>query len=511
MGRAEKRRIERHQKATQVNKHNDRNFDLSLAEHIDQDRLNRNLYWNFYTNRIYTHEEKIKENIPSFSTVENAYYNTMLMDGLNAKNERYIKNRHKERVQTMQQYQYNEKTCPLETIFQFGDKNHKIPMDLFQKIFLEQIEWEQKTFPNVVIVDWAIHGDETVDHAHTRAVFIAYDKDDNLIVNKSKALEEMGLERPDPSKKPSRYNNVMMTYTEKCREHLLEVCLKYGLDDINYEPQEASKSGKSLQQYQYEEDKKRNAELQNENQVLTDRVTQLETKIGDYQTQIEDYQNACFDWADKCQVLQLEYRDTQDKNQKLQEKTQELTTIVQELLDKKELTDTDIIEQQQKLNQINAEAKEAFYLKESLQKDIEPLQSIIDRHNRLKKQYDKKIKSSKLHPDYWLVHDDIVTEFLNVKSQAGQTLADQTALERREKELKAKEEEIAHYQNAERSHAELNKQLYAKIKSFDKDVEKAKEQTYAQALVDVSEALNMTVSAIKKEIEKKKEDYDDYA
>lgn len=155
----------------------------------------------------------------------------------------------------------------------------------------------------------------------------------------------------------------------------------------------------------------------------------------------------------------------------------------------------------EELNQINNEAKEAYYLKESLQKEVEPLQSIIDRRNRLAKQYDKKIKSSKLHPDYWLVHDDIITEFLNVKSQAGQTLADQTALERRAKELEAKEEEIAHYQNAERSHAELNKQLYARIKSYDKELETEKEKAYEQAIADVSKALDKPITAIKSAID----------
>ena len=482
MGRkeAEKRRIERHQKATKVNKHNDRNFDLSLAEHIDQSRLNKNLYWNFYTNRIYTHEEKIKENILSFSDAENAFYDTNFVDGLNAKNERYIKNRHKERVQTMQQYQYHEKTCPLETIFQFGDKSHKIPMGKFQQIFLEQIEWEQKTFPNVVIVDWAIHGDETVDHAHTRAVFKAHDKDGHLIVNKTKALKEMGLERPDLSKKPSRYNNVMITYTQMCRDNLLEVCKKYGLDDINYEPQKASKSGKTLQQYQYEEDKKKMKELVKRN---------------------EEIQEEGFALADQNTNLQLDNQNLIATNQDIKLSTQEMSKLIvtqQKQIDEQQQAITDATAM---LNKIQAEAKEAYYLKESLQKEIEPMQSIIDRYQKMEKQYDKKIKSSKLHPDYWLVHDDIITDYLNVRSQAGQVLADQEALDKRKKVIEERERQIQHYQYINNSNESLNRQLREKLNSLDWQLKKEKEQAYEQALIDASRALGKSVTVIKSAIE----------
>lgn len=343
----ENRRITMHNIKVKTNKHNDRSFDLSLAEHIDQARLDKNLYWNYYTNRIYTHEEKIRENIPSFAETENAYYNTQFADGLKAKNDRYIKNRHKEKVQTMAQYQYHDVTCPMETIYQFGDVKHPIPLELHKKIVMEQLEWEQKTYPNVVIVNWAIHGDESVAHTHARKVFIAYDKDNNLIVNQSEALKAMEIERPEPNKKQGRYNNPMMTYAEECRTHLIEVCQKYGLNDIELIPKEYSKKAKKMQQVQYEKDhakneelKNKNVELETKNKELENKVSQLTTQVERLENQVEEKQNECFDWADKCMNEQLKNQDLVlankiliDINKKLKANHEKLNQVAKDLSD----------------------------------------------------------------------------------------------------------------------------------------------------------------------------------
>ena len=117
------------------------------------------------------------------------------------------------------------------------------------------------------------------------------------------------------------------------------------------------------------------------------------------------------------------------------------------------------------------------------------------------KQYDKKIKSSKLHPDYWLVHDDIITDYLNVRSQAGQVLADQEALDKRKKVIEERERQIQHYQYINNSNESLNRQLREKLNSLDWQLKKEKEQAYEQALIDASRALGKSVTVIKSAIE----------
>lgn len=60
-------------------KHNDRNFDLSNAEHIDPERTKNNWYWNCFDNPNMSFEE-----------VERNFYEEHCAAHLKAQNERYI-------------------------------------------------------------------------------------------------------------------------------------------------------------------------------------------------------------------------------------------------------------------------------------------------------------------------------------------------------------------------------------------------------------------------------------
>ena len=197
MGQDNGHRAERHLGKTNAKgqafnpEHNDRNFDLSLAKHIDQTRTKNNIYYNVEIGREYTHQEKIENNISNFLEVETTFYRTHFSDGLNAKNDRYLKQRHKNKCQTMDEYYRNPKTCPFEAHYQLGNINHQIDEKLYDTIMREQLEWEKKTFPNIVILDYATHKDETVLGTHVRYVPIGYDKDNNLVVNQNSAFEYM--------------------------------------------------------------------------------------------------------------------------------------------------------------------------------------------------------------------------------------------------------------------------------------------------------------------------------
>ena len=66
----------------------------------------------------------------------------------------------------------------------------------------------------------------------------------------------MGVERPDTNKPQTRYNNAKITYTRKCREHLIELCRGYGID-IELQPKERSETGLTQTEYKArQEDKK---------------------------------------------------------------------------------------------------------------------------------------------------------------------------------------------------------------------------------------------------------------
>lgn len=227
--------------------HNDRDFDLEKADHIDQTRTPNNWTWHCY--------QKSKPGL-TFEDAEKLFYEKTFSQSLEAKNERYRKNRHAEKVQTMDEYRTSKQGCPEETIWEIGKVGDTVPAAVLKKIVLAQINWEQKTFPNVKTLDVALHVDEEgAPHLHQRKVWVA-DSKDGKTVGQGKALKEMGLERPDMSKKEGRYNNAKISYTERCREHFQSLCKAQGLD-IETVPKEASETGLSLLEYKRREEEKK--------------------------------------------------------------------------------------------------------------------------------------------------------------------------------------------------------------------------------------------------------------
>ncbi|WP_346690499.1 hypothetical protein [uncultured Cloacibacillus sp.] len=226
-------------------KHNDRNFDLNNAEHINKEKTSQNITGEWTRTGI------------SFEESEKKYYEEHFRAFLDCQNAKYQKNRNKRDQKTMDEYRRSPRTCPEETIYQIGKKDDTISPQLLSNIVAKQIAWEAKTYPNVRILNYALHLDEQgAPHVHARKVWIAHDPNGNLRVNQNGALAEMGIERPDLSKPQNRYNNPKMTYTRDCRQHLIEVCRSYGIE-IEIEPLEKSKTGLSLDEYKAKQEQEK--------------------------------------------------------------------------------------------------------------------------------------------------------------------------------------------------------------------------------------------------------------
>lgn len=229
-------------------KHNDRNFNIKNAEHIDPERVRNNRYWNWTGKEI------------TFEAAEIAFYEKHISAHLEAQNARYKAQRHAERAKTMDEYRRSPQTCPEEVILQIGKMGDTIPADMMARIIQEQINWEQKQFPGVKVLDVALHMDEQgAPHIHERRAWIYTDRDGNLAISQNKSLEQMGVELPNPNKPRSRFNNRKMSFSQMCREHLLQICREHGLE-IEEIPQEKSRSGRTLEDYQAGEAERRAAE-----------------------------------------------------------------------------------------------------------------------------------------------------------------------------------------------------------------------------------------------------------
>lgn len=219
-------------------KHNDRNFPTEHAPHIDPERTPHNISGEWTNSGL------------DFETAEKLFYEQHFRKALDAKNAAYEANRNKRDQKTMDEYRLSKRTCPEESIICIGKKGGTVDINELADVVYQQLKWETKQFPNVKILDYAVHADEAgAPHVHVRRVWTAKDKHGNLEVNQKRALAEMGIERPDLNKPESRYNNAKMTYTRQCREHLIALCQERGLE-IETVPLEKSKTGLSLLEYQ---------------------------------------------------------------------------------------------------------------------------------------------------------------------------------------------------------------------------------------------------------------------
>ena len=229
-------------------KHNDRSFNISHAEHIDPERVKLNRYWNWTGKEI------------TFEDAERAFYEKYIRQHLDAQNARYRAQRHAERAKTMDEYRRSPQTCPEEVILMIGKAGDTIPADMMARIIQEQINWEQKQFPGVKVLDVALHMDEQgAPHIHERRAWVYTDKNGNFAISQNRSLEQMGVELPNPDKPRSRFNNRKISFSRMCREHLLQICREHGLE-IEEIPQEKSRSGRTLEDYQADEAEKRAAE-----------------------------------------------------------------------------------------------------------------------------------------------------------------------------------------------------------------------------------------------------------
>lgn len=304
------------QKGAYSPKHNDRKFDLDKAEHIDQDRTAKNIYWHCMPE----HPEM------DFEQVEQAFYTHTFKDGLQAKNAMYKQHGNDKNIQTIEEYRRNPRSCPEEQIFMLGNKDFYIPVKTLEQICKEQLAWEEKEFPQVKVLDYAAHADEQgAPHIHIRRAWIGHDKAGNAVIGQNKALKEMGVERPDTNKPQTRYNNAKITYTRKCREHLIELCRGYGID-IELQPKERSETGLTQTEYKArQEDKKamaaelRQQAAEQAAESARDTARNYEEHAERVASQINDEYGELADAGLQKQAMQEQLEEMQERLERVQE------------------------------------------------------------------------------------------------------------------------------------------------------------------------------------------------
>lgn len=295
--------------------HNDRKFDLDKAEHIKQERTKENIYWHYLQ----------KENPDmDFSTAEKTFYKDHFEEALNIRNSSYIQHGNKKQVKTLEEYM--QEHCPEETIWMIGNAEDMIPAKILHNVWKEQKAWMEATFPQVTVLDWALHVDEQgANHIHERHVFIGHDKKGREIVGQNKALAEMGISAPNPQRPTGRHNNAKMTYTAKCREHFQEICKRHGLE-IEVQPRERSEMGLTQAEYKTRQEEKAAARAEMRMKAAERTVNgfkeieeQVSRQINDEYGELADIGLQKQSELSEIDNLRAEKAKLQEENEKLQE------------------------------------------------------------------------------------------------------------------------------------------------------------------------------------------------
>lgn len=357
-------------------KHNDRNFNINHAEHIDPERVKNNRYWNWTGKEI------------TFEAAEIAFYEKHIRKHLDAQNARYEAQRHAERAKTMDEYRRSPQTCPEEVILQIGKRGDTIPADMMARIIQEQINWEQQQFPGVKVLDVALHMDEQgAPHIHERRAWVYTDKDGNTAISQNKSLEQMGVELPNPDKPRGRFNNRKQTFSKRCREHLLQICREHGLE-IEEIPQEKSRSGRTLEDYQAGEAEKRAADAERRRQFSERAAESAEKQAESAINTARSYEEHAEQVARQINNEYGELADAGLQKQEMQEQLEQLQERIDNL--------------QKQLEYTQADYKKAYRRCQKAERRAADLQEILTAAERRQVEQIKQEQEQELEEDFEL-------------------------------------------------------------------------------------------------------------
>lgn len=332
-------------------KHNDRNFNIKNAEHIDPERVKDNRYWNWTGKEI------------TFEAAEQIFYEKYIRKHLDAQNTRYKAQRHAERAKTMDEYRKSPQTCPEEVILQIGKMGDTIPADMMARIIQEQINWEQQQFPGVKVLNVALHMDEQgAPHIHERRAWVYTDTDGNTAISQNKSLEQMGVELPNPDRPRGRFNNRKQTFSRMCREHLLQICREHGLE-IEEIPQEKSKSGLSHVAYMTRQEEEKAADAERRRQFSERAAESAEKRAESARDAARSYEEHSEQVARQINNEYGELADAGLQKQDIQKQVEQLQERIDDL--------------QEQLEYVRADYKKAYNRCKRAERRAADLQNIL--------------------------------------------------------------------------------------------------------------------------------------
>ena len=301
--------------------HNSRSDFKVMSSNIDFTKTKNNWYWD-----CFTHDTEQNQN---FKKVEEEYYTKNYTASLNAQNERHIKQRHPKRCKTMDQIINGKNTKPHEQILQLGGKDNHATREQLLDVLKDYVKWHTENFPQAVILDMALHMDETTPHVHIRRVFEVETEDGKKLLQ-GQALKEMGLERPNPNLPNGQFNNELMTFTGMNRDKLNEIAIAHGLD---IEITDEKCKTKHLQPEEYKL-KKINKEIEGKiemNKRLQSQNEQLQSQNEKYEQDLQHSKSELEHLNDRLSVVNENFEIADSEYQSLKNQLDATREAVKEV------------------------------------------------------------------------------------------------------------------------------------------------------------------------------------
>ena len=330
-------------------RHNDRQFDISHAEHIDPERVKSNIYWNWTGDPGKT-----------FEAAEAAFYEEHCREYLDAVNRRHREQRHPERVRDMDAYRTARQTCPEETLFMIGNRDEYLPPKTLRAICEKLKDWEENTVSGLRVLDMALHVDEEgAPHIHMRRAWIYRDENGIESIAQSKTLQAAGIPLPHPDKPQGRHNNRKQVFSAMERQALYEICRGYGLESLlETKPRERSRSGRELEDYKASEAEKRA-------QAAEMRARMAEEKARQAEASLQKIKNAKTHAQRRTQQAQERAQEQEGRNSTLRAAESEIRSN----MEKEQRTARQLAEMNQKARQeLRKTRKQLEHLKGYLDK-----------------------------------------------------------------------------------------------------------------------------------------------
>lgn len=352
--------------AASTERHNDRDMYEKKDGRYD---VSKNIHWDCY-------------GCGSSFLAEEQFYNTNFSSVLEAQNDRYLKQRHPEKVMSMDEY--HRKHMPQEMIFQIGNLQNQE-----QGIGIDD-SWCKEAIPKVVeklesvgckVISYDLHNDEATPHVHLRYCPI----DSKGEVNMSNCLYEHGVMPPDVSKleyrkngKPkfTRYNNPKQTLINEVRAELEELghewCAErgYEFDDQN----RIKRKHQTVNEYKREQLRKDVVKLEDTIEEQKDKYAKAQEQI-DSSIEFAAQQNEeaiRLKEENDLVITELE-RAKQEREETIQSQKEIVAGVTAGLKERKEskeaelkAIDTSIKEQTDELDKLNGEIENAKRTKANL-------------------------------------------------------------------------------------------------------------------------------------------------